>query len=283
MGVSESSLKRWCDRGMLQTQRTAGGHRKILVSSVVSFLRETRRELVRPEVIGLPRSLDEPAKSLSAAIEPITSALIDGDSESCQQIVFSYFLSGHAIAQICDELLAPSLSLIGARWTNGEVEIFEEHRAVEMVVRILHELRGAVAPAKKSAPVALGGTPAGDGYGLPTQMIELALLEAGWNATSLGTSLPFASLTSAIRRHEPRLFWLSVSTIADVQAFAQELVEFDKEVATLTSLFVGGRALAPNIRAELRWGRHCHKIQQLVTNASQLVADLPHSGRSSTT
>ena len=102
MGVSESSLKRWCDRGALAIHRTAGGHRKIPVPSVVSFLRENRRELVRPEVIGLPSRLHEAATPLSAAIKPITSSLTNGDMEACKRIVFGFFLGGKSLAQICD-------------------------------------------------------------------------------------------------------------------------------------------------------------------------------------
>ena len=54
LGVSESSLKRWCDRGLIPMVRTAGGHRKLPISGVLSFLRETQHELVSPELLGLP-------------------------------------------------------------------------------------------------------------------------------------------------------------------------------------------------------------------------------------
>ena len=270
MGVSESSLKRWCDRGALAIHRTAGGHRKIPVSSVVGFLRENRRELVRPEVIGLPSRLREAAKPLSAAIKPIASSLTKGDMEACKQIVFGFFLGGKSLAQICDELLTPALSLIGDHWNHGRLEIFEEHRAVEMTVRVLHELRVGLEPADASAPVAIGGTASGDGYGLPTQMIELALLEAGWKATSLGTSLPFDTLMSAIRKDEPKLFWLSVSTIGDDRSLVQDLVQFEEDASKLTSFFVGGRALTSELGTQLRFATHCDNIQQLVQHAEQL-------------
>ncbi|OYW17913.1 MAG: hypothetical protein B7Z55_11620, partial [Planctomycetales bacterium 12-60-4] len=59
IGVSESSLKRWCDRGILPTVRTAGGHRRIPTSGVLKFLQQSGHPLVQPEVLGLPR-LDRP-------------------------------------------------------------------------------------------------------------------------------------------------------------------------------------------------------------------------------
>ena len=52
--VSESSVKRWCDKGVIPTQKTAGGHRRIQLAGLVRFLRESGQVLARPEVIGLP-------------------------------------------------------------------------------------------------------------------------------------------------------------------------------------------------------------------------------------
>ncbi len=48
IGVSESSLKRWCDKGMLATQRTAGGHRRLTIEAVLEFVRGTGQEMASP-------------------------------------------------------------------------------------------------------------------------------------------------------------------------------------------------------------------------------------------
>ncbi len=54
MGVSESSLKRWCDQGLIKLVRTAGGHRKLSRADVLRFIRERDQPLASPEVLGLP-------------------------------------------------------------------------------------------------------------------------------------------------------------------------------------------------------------------------------------
>ena len=54
IGVSESSLKRWADDGLIRVTRTAGGHRRIHIAEAIRFLRETEATLVRPEILGLP-------------------------------------------------------------------------------------------------------------------------------------------------------------------------------------------------------------------------------------
>ncbi|REJ93532.1 MAG: helix-turn-helix domain-containing protein [Planctomycetota bacterium] len=37
ISVSESSIKRWCDRGAIATQYTPGGHRRIPLSGLLEF------------------------------------------------------------------------------------------------------------------------------------------------------------------------------------------------------------------------------------------------------
>lgn len=270
MGVSESSLKRWCDRGVIQVHRTAGGHRKIPVASVVRFVRGNQRELVRPEIIGLPGRPDDSLGTFANAVSPLVTSLTAGDMDTCQQIAFSFYLQGRTVAEICDDLFTPALARIGDQWNHGDIEIFEEHRAFEMLVKMLHEFRGAIDNPRKSAPLAMGGTADGDRYAMPTQMIELALLETGWQATSLGTSLPFPTLLSAIQQNRPRLFWLSVSAVADASMFLQELNHFSEVASRRTSVFVGGRALTPDLRKSIRFAVCCDNVQQLVAHAQRL-------------
>jgi len=51
--VSESSVKRWCDRGVIRTDRTHGGHRRIPLEYLMEFLESTNRRIVDPDAIGL--------------------------------------------------------------------------------------------------------------------------------------------------------------------------------------------------------------------------------------
>ncbi|REJ65407.1 MAG: helix-turn-helix domain-containing protein [Planctomycetota bacterium] len=37
ISISESSIKRWCDRGAIATQYTPGGHRRIPLSGLLEF------------------------------------------------------------------------------------------------------------------------------------------------------------------------------------------------------------------------------------------------------
>ena len=57
IGMSESSLKRWADRGLLQVTRTAGGHRRIAIRDAIRFVRERQLRFLKPTAIGLPAAV----------------------------------------------------------------------------------------------------------------------------------------------------------------------------------------------------------------------------------
>ena len=45
LGVSEASVKRWADSGLLSTEKTAGGHRRFRPEDVAAFRRATQGHL----------------------------------------------------------------------------------------------------------------------------------------------------------------------------------------------------------------------------------------------
>lgn len=52
-GVSESSVKRWCDQGLIPVIKTAGGHRRLSLDAAIEFLSQSHPE-ARLEFLGLP-------------------------------------------------------------------------------------------------------------------------------------------------------------------------------------------------------------------------------------
>lgn len=241
LGVSESSLKRWCDRGVIATERTPGGHRRIRVGEVVRFLREQERPLVDPESIGLPTRSKMKVRSAKRSREALDHALRAGELELARRIFTELYLAGHTLLEVCEDLLVPVLHGLGDAWECGDVDVYEEHRASVMVSRLLNELRTLLPPTPPRAPLAFGCAPSGDLYTLPSLLVELVLSEVGFNAQSFGNSLPFESLERAIQNHAPAVVWLSVSapcSSASVQRFLGA-------VPTSTRVLVGGQQADP--------------------------------------
>lgn len=263
IGVSESSLKRWCDRGLIPTVRTAGGHRRLPISGVLAYLRSSKQEMVAPELLGLPATSGRTVRVVDRGREQLSEALLAGDEELCRQIVFDLWLSGQSLSSLCDQVIATAFSDIGARWACRDADVYQERRACELMLRILHEIRVGLPPGDPQW-TAIGGTIEGDQYTLPTTMAETVLQDCGWTSRSLGTSLPFASLATAIRENRPRLFWVSVSYIADPVVFLQEFPTLNAAAEDVgAAIVVGGFAMRGEIRQQIRYSAFCDTMQHL--------------------
>ncbi len=212
IGVSESSLKRWCDQGLIETVRTAGGHRKMAIAEVLRFLREHDHELGSPEILGLPPAGERAAAGLVRGRSRLVDALLAGDEPFARQIVIGLYLAKHPLSVIFDDVIAAAFHEIGARWVCDRVEVYQERRGCEIAQRILGELR-QLQRTPETSGLATGGTIEGDWHALPSAMADLVLRESGFRQAALGTSIPFPSLVKAVEQTKPKLFWLSVSHI----------------------------------------------------------------------
>lgn len=276
IGVSESSLKRWCDQGLIPMTRTPGGHRRLPINGVIAFLKKTGHTLVRPKVLGLPATTTGAGDwTLARGREQIVAALVDGNEEICRQIVLDLYLSHHAISEICDEVLASAFQEIGRLWSCGDAAVYQERRSCGICLRILHELGRAVPAAPAAAPIAIGGTLQQDPYQLATAMAELVLCDNGWRATSLGSMLPAETICEATLDVAPRLVWLSVSCIDDEQRFlsASEMIcNFAEQCGA--AFAVGGNVLTEELRRQMRYSAFCDTMQHLESFARTLKHEL---------
>jgi len=274
IGVSESSLKRWCDQGLIEAVRTVGGHRKMSIAAVMRFVRERDQKLRSPEVLGLPPVSEHAGLGLARGKPALVEALLAGDELLGRQIVFGLYLAKHSLSVICDEVVAAAFREIGDRWACHDADVYQERRGCEIAMHILFDVRRMQeAPEKKF--LATGGTIEGDQYSLPSAMAELVLRDSGFHATSLGTSIPFASLIKAARETRPKVFWLSVSHIREDLDFISEFAALSRECAAAgTALVVGGRALTDELRQRMTYSAFCDTMQHLESFARTFIGSL---------
>ena len=263
IGASESSLKRWCDQGLITTVKTVGGHRRIPVQEVLRFARERNLVIVEPHLLSIPATTDRKARRIEGSAERLTEALLSNNEPACQAIVFDLFLAGKSVSQIFDDVVATAFRSIGVKWECHEAEVYQERSSCQIMIRLLHELRTRqVAPTARY--VALGATIEGDQYVLPVTMAEIVLRSVDWDARLLGTSIPFDSMVKAVETHTPALVWLSVSFIADEVDFVHGFQRLSEAAAkTKTAIVVGGQALSSEIRTRLSYSAYCDTMRHL--------------------
>jgi excisionase family DNA binding protein len=244
IGVSESSIKRWIDDGLIGASKTAGGHRRIAGSEAIRFVRESRSILIRPDILGL-RDLALVEKDIETGdddAEMLFVYLKQGRAAEVNGLLLSLYLGGQSVAEIIDGPLRTALEKTGELWTNEESGILWEHRATEIAIRAVAILRTLFSPAA-DALIALGGAPAGDPYILPSMSAAAVLESTGLRAENLGPDIPVDSLERAVIALRPSLVWLSISAVADGEDLAQQIDRFAQHLnERRVRLVLGGRA-----------------------------------------
>ena len=121
LGVSESSVKRWVDDGVLSAQRTAGGHRRIPVAEAVRFVRRSGAAVVRPEVIfgtGMARAVApyDPAASQEMG-RRLHTLLQHDNAPAVRTLLLALYATGWPVAALCDGPIRVALEEIGSGTT----------------------------------------------------------------------------------------------------------------------------------------------------------------------
>lgn len=275
LDVSESSVKRWCDRGLIPFHHTVGGHRRISLPGLLEFVRQRGQEIPHPEMLGLPplhgRKQGAPQRARALMLE----ALLAGDEAAAFRVASDFLATGHRLTTLFDEVMAPCFEEIGNRWECGAAEVYQERRACEVALRIMHQLEPLVTQPPKGAPIAIGGAPEGDPYNLGTTMAELILRSVGYDARSLGDDLPFATLDAAITEHQPKLFWLSCSHLPKPHEFLGQYERLFERHAKSTAFVVGGRALTVELRKAMNYTAFCDTMAHLETIGQRLLPKQP--------
>jgi len=252
LGISEASLKRWCDRGLLPASRTVGGHRRLPVHGVVDFARSHGLPMAHPEFLGLPVDAGRGHAVAERARDGMRGALLAGDEAAFLRLAFDPWLAGQPLHEVLERGVVPALQGLGTAVQHGAAEIYQERRAIEICVRFLHQVRALARPAPDGAPLAIGGATENDPYVLPAAMVDACLREAGWRTQALGIGIPLQSLRAAVEEVRPDLFWLSVSAAPDREGLVSGWADLQASAARLgTATVLGGRALDADLRQRL--------------------------------
>ncbi len=254
IGVSESTLKRWADEGLVQVSRTAGGHRRIPLPEALRFVRETKATIVRPDLLDLPELAAAQTEAWSGRNpdDAIFEALKEGDSVKARGLILSGYLSGRSLAALCDGPIKESMHRLGDLWKHDELGILIEHRATDIIIQALNQLRSIIKPAtvtttsgaSAAASIALGGAAEHDPYILPSLMCATLLSEAGYRDINFGPHTPVDVLIRASRQYQPRLVWYTCSVNEPQKIVPAQMIDLaDTLLAMKGSLIIGGRGI----------------------------------------
>lgn len=271
LGVSVSSVKRWVEDGILPAQKTAGGHRKLLLADVLEIARQGK--LPARDVAGLKLQFKKDRLPSATVLEEhLYTALLQGDAATVRSLVQQAYQAGMAIESLADEVIAPAMQRIGADWASGKIDVMHEHRASQVCAAVLFELKAVLeARSTKDRPVAVGGALEGDFSVLPSLLAQMVLLDSGWEAINLGPSTPVGSFRRAIVELKPRLLWVSLSHLTAGTEFKKHFGELYRDAERSgVAVVVGGRALNDELRGSIPYTAHGDTLSHLAAFARTL-------------
>lgn len=281
LGVSATTVKRWVDEGVLPAQRTAGGHRRILVADVLRVAHAGNFPRLDVNRLALPHRHDL-LPTPGELGERLLAALQEGNGAKARLLVQETYWGGLPIASLADTVVAPVMARIGQEWQKGRLDVLYEHRASHTCAAALYTLKAELEQQSRAgSPVAVGGGLEGDPYLLANLLAELVLLDAGWAPVNLGPNTPLASFRKALSEFRPRLLWLSFSYLESTDVFVREYRKlYQAAVQANTAVAVGGRALTEEVRAGLPYTTHGDGMSHLDAFARSLQ---PRTGQPSRT
>lgn len=243
--VSDATVKRWETDGLLESERTSGGHRRFRAEEVVRFQREQNLGLKRfhgdESVVAAAARRRENKNSFDS---PLFHSLVAGCEEAAADALISEYLQGKSLTEIFDDSVCPAMRRIGELWADGKLSISQEHLATRTAHNSIYKLRGVLPVPEMTGKLAVCCAMKEDFHELPTQLAQMTLENEGWEVLNFGADTPFKCLTKEILQHSPQAICISVTVFGNVERLARDYRCFNERMKKLEiPIVLGGRAL----------------------------------------
>jgi len=146
--------------------------------------------------------VSEGGRKVAPWAERLEAQLIQGDQRGAAEIMEAVLRSGHDLYFLYLQVLSPAMSAIGARWAAGNLEIFVEHRASNIAMRLIGQFGPRFARRGVSKGTVVLGSPADEMHTLSTSMVADLIRCEGWNVSDVGANMPAEAFAEAIRQGE---------------------------------------------------------------------------------
>lgn len=268
--VSEATVKRWADDGLLHSIKTAGGHRRFSTHSIATL----RREKGIGPAPGVPRPQKKHRAATVSSPVRLTELLLAGDEKEAAAFLIHAYMEGHPLAALFDKTLTEAMHEVGDLWFRGTITVADEHLATRVVFSALQKLRSIAVPAEVTGLKAICCGIEGDLHELPVHLAEMILETEGWDARNLGANTPLFSLREMVARQRPQLVCISARSLADLDRATTEYAQLRKVAARLSaSVVIGGEGFRdPTIRQRFPSDFYAEDFTGLAKFAEELVS-----------
>ncbi|MBL8993283.1 MAG: excisionase family DNA-binding protein [Spirochaetia bacterium] len=227
LDVHESSIKRWCNEGLLQFEKTDGRHRRIHLADLLAFSKkqgnEARIARFHPYVVEVYEAVKEAGENGDpSSLIAVGKSFIDQGEFFHLKNLFHHVLEDPRLGKsfLFDRFFAPLMSSVGNQWEDGIVDVAVEHFVSECLSDALNFARyEAFRAPETSSRTALVACSEGNWHSFGSKCAQIILQAAGYCVHYLGVSTPYADLARLMSRLRCRTLVLSFSrpqSLADI-------------------------------------------------------------------
>jgi excisionase family DNA binding protein len=267
--VSESTIKRWADAGMLKCRKTIGGHRKFELEDIVEFQNQcdlTKKEASQTAECNseLKRLLDD--ADFQGLSNCYKQAALAGQSVLISSLLNQWNEHGLSLATIGEEIIKPAMREVGEMWRTGKIRVLDEHLATLSTIEALTDLHRDVAKNAGSNRIAIVGCSEGELHQLASILVRDLLETEGWKVVYLGSHTPLFSFTEAINRFKPQVVCISITMMDNLERAVRDYEALRRAALKHeTKIIIGGTALKNDeVRARFRNALYLETLHDLL-------------------
>jgi MerR family transcriptional regulator, light-induced transcriptional regulator len=200
LGVHYQTAYRWVREGRLTAVKVHSSY-EVTDDELEQFVSRRALPTAPPTRVAV--------RSWDAQRERLYESLLAGDELEARAVADRLHELNVPLVELCEELLAPAIRMIGDAWHRNEVSIAVEHRATAIVERLL--ARVSTNPRGRPRGTAVVVAAPGDMHSLPGAMAALALRDDRWKVHHLGANLPVHELIDFAAKTQADLVVLSLT------------------------------------------------------------------------
>lgn len=221
--VSDATVKRWATAGLIESEKTSGGHRRFRAEEIARF--QASQGLGLANQTGDISLLTTPHRSRlrrELGGTDLFRSMICGCDEEVAHFLIKKLLDGATLASIFDDIITPELQRVGSLWVQGKVSVAEEHLASRTITYAMYKVRKAVPKAAKQEKLAICCGVEGDFHGLATDFAHMVFETCGWSVINFGPNTPLFSLHKEIKSNKPAVLCVSACLLEDLERLSRD-------------------------------------------------------------
>lgn len=250
LGVNVSTIKRWTEEGKLECIKTAGGHRKFLMTHLSNYVKKHRNETTKVNLFPVEEKEDIRLSyyivkgNFDFLINYVIKMALQAKSDKVQQALNGLYLSNYPLHEIYDRLITPVLHKFGEMWVNDEISIIEEHFGSQTIRDSIIRLQGIIKIPQKKVGRAVCLNLSLELHDIALKMVANILELRGYQVYFSGQYTNNYKIEQAFEKFQPDRLYISSTWIQDIEETQREFDQILKISEKYNAgIYLGGQAV----------------------------------------